>query len=155
MTTALPLNLASLTPTNHQITNRSNQNNAHYQYTSNNASNSLISKQQRRRLPFDRSCPPSTLPRIDKVSYSPHSPRSPTLVYGDYCRVLIRTEDMDLLTQMVKSKSQAHLLNNSRPTTPASMINTKITVNSHLSRHNNDNATRRYSKKGFQRTTSV
>jgi len=156
MTTALPLNLASLTPTNHQttksITNRSNQNDAHYQYTSNDASNS---KQQRRRLPFDRSCPPSTLPRIDKVSYSPHSPRSPTLVYGDYCRVLIRTEDMDLLTQMVKSKSQAHLLNNSRPTTPASMMNTKITINSHLSRHNNDNTTRRYSKKGFQRTTSV
>jgi hypothetical protein len=54
---------------------------------------------------------------------------------------------MDLLTQMVKSKSQAQLLANSRPTTPAPVINTKISANSNTSRRN--------TKKGVKRTTSV
>ena len=69
------------------------------------------------------------------------------MAYGDYCRVLIRAEDMDLLTQMVKSKSQAQLIANSRPATPAPVTNPKVTANSHISRRN--------TPKGVKRTTSV
>jgi hypothetical protein len=116
MTTALPLNLASITPFNHQ--------------------NHIINKpQQRRRIPFDKTLSLQLSPE----SYFP--PQSPTLAYGDYCRVLIRAQDLNLLTQMVKSRSQAHLLTNSRPTTPAPIINTKIS--------------RRHIRKGVKRTTSV
>ncbi|CAF1182652.1 unnamed protein product [Adineta steineri] len=156
MTTALPFNLASFPPTNNHstkpIANRSNQNHTQYPYNiSNDVSNPLIHK-QKRRLPFDTSYTSSSLQRTDKISYSP---RSPTVAYGDYCRVLIRAEDMDLLTQMVKSKSQAQLLANSRPTTPAPLINSKITTITHISRPDNDNTMRRNSKKGVKRTTSV
>jgi hypothetical protein len=142
MTTALPLNLASFNPINHQTKSTTSQNNI-----------SLKQQQQRRRIPFDKPLPPSSSQPISKISYLPS--RSPTLAYGDYCRVLIRAEDMDLLAQMVKSKSQAQLLSNSRPATPAPTINTKISVNSHISRPNHDNTTRRNTKKGVKRTTSV
>ncbi|CAF0898305.1 unnamed protein product [Rotaria sordida] len=162
MTTALPLNLASWSPTNNttnSITNRSNQNHVYYQHASNDVSNPLIQKQQqqqRRRIPFDKSYSPQPLQRIDKTHYTTITPvRSPTLNYRDYCRVLIRAEDMDLLTQMVKSKSQAQLLANSRPTTPAPTINTKISANSRISRQTNDNTIRRNTRKGVKRTTSV
>ncbi|CAF1688468.1 unnamed protein product, partial [Adineta ricciae] len=99
MTTALPLNLASLTPTK-SIGNRSNQNHTQYQYITNDGTNSLIYKQARRRLPFDKSTSPSPLQKFERT---PIPPRSPTIAYGEYCRVLIRAEDMHLLTQMVKS----------------------------------------------------
>lgn len=173
MTTALPLNLAALSSTNYQakpVSNRSNQNHVRHQNASNDVSNPLMYQQQqqqpqqRRRIPFDKSYSPQPLQRIEKMPYSSYPPaRSPTLTYGDYCRVLIRAEDMDLLTQMVKSKSQAQLLANSRPTTPAPIINTKISANSHISRQdndhttrqNNDHATRRSTRKGVKRTTSV
>ncbi|CAF2133815.1 unnamed protein product [Rotaria magnacalcarata] len=194
MTTALPLNLVASSQMNDNsksISNRSNQNHVRYQNASNDITNPILYKQQstqqqqqqqqqqlqqqqqpRRRLPFDTSYSPPPIQRIDKAPYPSYSPvRSPTLTYGDYCRVLIRAEDMDLLAQMVKSKSQAQLLANSRPATPAPTINTKISVNSHVSRHNNDNttrhnndnttrhnndnATRRNTRKGVKRTTSV
>lgn len=166
MTTALPLSL----PTSSQMTNntkstsnRSNQNHIRSQNISNNVSSPMIYKQQsqqqqqlKRRLPFDTSYSSPAIQRIDKVPYPSCSPiRSPTLTYGDYCRVLIRAEDMDLLTQMVKSKSQAQLLANSRPTTPAPTINTKISANAHISRQTNDNTIRRNTRKGVKRTTSV
>jgi hypothetical protein len=146
MTTALPLNLASIN--HYQTKSTTNQNHIR----SNDLSYPLIYKQQqqqqRRRIPFDSSLSPSSLQRNDKISYPLYPPtRSPTLAYGDYCRVLIRAEDMDLLTQMVKSKSQAQSLANSRPTTPAPIINTKISSNLHISRRN--------TPKSFKRTTSV
>ncbi len=167
MTTALPLNLAAMNSINTNNTkvgtNRSNyhSNQNHYP-TSNNQNyltNSLAPKQptnqQRRRIPFDKSS--STIfQNADKVTYSIFPPRSPTLLYGDYCRVLIRAEDMDLLTQMVKSKSQAQILANSRPTTPAPPISIgKVLPNSHTSRQLTDNTTRRSTRKGVKRTTSV
>jgi hypothetical protein len=149
MTTALPLNLASIIPSNNShIKPTINQNHTRYPLTSNDVSNPLINKQQRRRIPFDKSSSTLSIQQNDKISYPLFSPtKSPTLVYGDYCRVLIRAEDMDLLTQMVKSKSQAQLLANSRPATPAPIINTKNSANSHISRRN--------IKKGVKRTTSV
>lgn len=168
MTTALPLNLASFSPTNSNTnmttTNRSNQNHIRHQNTSNDVSNPLIHKQQqqqqqlqtRRRLPFDKSYSPVPAQPIDKINYSSYPPpRSPTLTYGDYCRVLIRAEDMDLLTQMVKSKSQAQLLANSRPTTPAPIINPKTSAIANTSGQNNDHRTRRNTRRGIKRTTSV
>ncbi|UJR16426.1 hypothetical protein I4U23_003328 [Adineta vaga] len=154
MTTALPLNLASLTPTK-SIGNRSNQNHLQYQYITNDGINSLIYKQARRRLPFDNSTS-SPLPPLPKFDRIPFPPRSPTIAYGDYCRVLIRAEDMHLLTQMVKSKSQAQLLANSRPTTPAPMLNAKISMMSQsTTRSTNDNPIRRNTRRGVKRTTSV
>ena len=168
MTTALPLNLAAMNSINTNNTksgpNRSNyhSNQNHYP-TSNNQhylTNSLapkqpINPQQRRRIPFDKSTSTS-FQQTDKITYSIFPPRSPTLLYGDYCRVLIRAEDMDLLTQMVKSKSQAQLLANSRPTTPAPPVSTgKVLPNSHTSRQITDNTTRRSTRKGVKRTTSV
>jgi hypothetical protein len=140
MTTALPLNLASMN--NHTKSTTTNQNHIR----SNDLSNPLIYKQQqqRRRIPFDKSLSPPLLPRNEKIFYPVFPPtQSPTLGYEDYCRVLIRAEDMDLLTEMVKSKSQAQLLANSRPTTPAP----KISSNSNISRRN--------TRKGVKRTTSV
>lgn len=153
MTTALPLNLAAMNAANannsnstNTRTNRSNQNH-NYSSSTNN--------QQRRRLPFDKS-PSTHYPPDEKLSYSVFPPRSPTLIYGDYCRILIRTEDMNLLTQMVKSKSQAQLLAISRPNTPAPTItNTKNIPNSHIQRQPADNATRRSIRKCVKRTTSV
>ena len=64
-------------------------------------------------------------------------------------------EDMDLLTQMVKSKSQAQLLANSRPATSTSILNTKTSTNLHISRQNNINTKRQHTRKGVKRTTSV
>jgi hypothetical protein len=153
MTTALPLNLASITSSNHHHPIKSTlyQNDTQYPHASNDLIYPLIYKQQqqqqqqqRRRIPFDKSRSPISSQRTDKTSYRVFSP---TLAYGDYCRVLIRTEDMDLLTQMVKSKSQAHLIANSRPTTPGPLLNSKISANSHISRRN--------PPKGVKRTTSV
>jgi hypothetical protein len=150
MTTALPLNLASMTSENHHPikSTPTNQNHTRYQYTSNDLSNPFLYKQQqpppqqRRRIPFDKSLSPSSFQHNNKISHPLiPSTRSPTLGYGDYCRVLIRAEDMDLLTQMVKSKSQAQLVANSRPPTPAPIIQTKIS--------------RRNTQKGVKRTTSV
>jgi hypothetical protein len=166
MTTALPLNFAALATVNlnnntKSISNRSNnQLNQNHNSTSNNqrypASNSLTHNQQKRRIPFDKS-DPSSSHQVDKSSYPLIPPRSPTFPYGDYCRVLIRVEDMDLLTQMVKSKSQAQLLANSRPTTPApALANIKTISNSHTHRPIADNTTkRRGTRKGIKRTTSV
>jgi len=170
MTTALPLNLASLSSLNvnnnnnaKSITNRSNyQLNQNHNPSSNNPRNTpnLLTPtqpttQQRRRIPFDKSVSP-TFQHADKISYSIFPPRSPTLLYGDYCRVLIRAEDMDLLTQMVKSKSQAQSLSNSRPTTPAPIAaNVKVLPNSHTNRQITDNTTNQSIRKGFKRTTSV
>jgi uncharacterized membrane protein len=164
MTTALPLNLASMNSINTNNNTKlapyhSNQN--HYS-TSNNQHyllNSLAPKQQinqqRRRIPFDKSMSTS-FQNADKTSYSIFPPRSPTLLYGDYRRVLIRTEDLDLLTQMVKSKSQAQILANSRPTTPApTLTNIKVIPNSHTHRQPVDHTTRRGTRKGVKRTTSV
>ena len=120
MTTALPINLAALNPSNH----------------SNDFHSQILS--QRRRIPFDKISSRTN----DKSPYITFSfPQSNTLAYGDYCRVLIRAEDMDLLTRMVKSKSQAHLLTNSRPPTPALITHSK-------------NSRRNFSK-GVKRTTSV
>lgn len=186
MTTALPLNLASFNSiySSNNTNNTNNANNANntksiinrsnYQINQNhhsssydqrygcmmdNTSDSLTPKQQRtqerRRLPFDKSVPLS--PQIvDKNSYTIFPPRSPTLIYGDYCRVLIRSEDMDLLAQMVKSKSQAQLAN-SRPTTPAPTVsNNKVLQNSHANRPMISNhISRRSTRKFFKRTTSV
>jgi hypothetical protein len=163
MTTALPMNLAALSSINMnntnsktRITNSNYQN--HYSNSNNmrpgDASNCSTYKQQRRRIPFDKSLPSSSLQRPEKISYPVFPPRSPTLPYGDYCRILIRAEDIDLLTQMVKSKSQAHLLSISRPTTPA-LTNNKILPNSHTHRQIADNTTRRSTRKGVKRTTSV
>lgn len=76
-----------------------------------------------------------------------------SFVYGDYCRVLIRVEDMHLLSQMVKSKSQGQLLGNVK--------STKSLVNSQPSRAmiaENQKSRRRQSPKksgGVKRTTSV
>ncbi|CAF0966722.1 unnamed protein product [Rotaria sordida] len=183
MTTALPLNFASRDTNNinnnnnnnnnnnmKSIPNRTNyqlnqnhystSNNQRYQYTINNAtSDSLTSKQQtaldRRRIPFDTSVPVSTQ-HVDKISNSLIPPQSPTLLFRDYCRVLIRPEDMDLLRQMVKSKSQAHLLANSRPTTPASPITTiKTLPNSHTHKQITTNIPRQSVRKSVKRTTSV
>ena len=188
MTTALPLNLATFNamPNNNSNNatskspdNRSNHystpNNVRYQYVVGDTVNSLNTHQQiaqqRRRLPFDRSPPappppPSMFPismgphRGENISSSPSSfpPRSPTLPYGDYCRVLIRAEDMELLSQMVQSKSQAHILANSRPSTPGPTmtLNVKALANSHNHRSIIDNPPhRRASRKGVKRTTSV
>ncbi len=170
MTTALPLNLAAINSTS--MSNNNNNNNMklspyysnyhlnqnHYSTSDNQhyLSNSIASnQQQRRRIPFDKSISTS-FQHTDKISYSIFPPRSPTLLYGDYCRVLIRTEDMDLLRQMVKSKSQAQMLANSRPATPAPPLTTgKILPNSHSSRQITDNTTRRSTRKGVKRTTSV
>ncbi|CAF1514506.1 unnamed protein product [Rotaria sp. Silwood1] len=183
MTTALPLNFVahSTNNTNYKhnninnnntksISNRSNyqlnqnhystSNNQRYQYMIGNAMpDSSTSKQakvlDRRRIPFDNSVPIS-FQYDDKVPYSIISPRSPTLLYGDYCRVLIRPEDMDLLTQMVKSKSQAQLLANSRPTTPAPPVKTiKVLSKSHTNRQITSNIAKRNIRKGVKRTTSV
>ena len=100
------------------------------------ASKSLTHKQQKRRIPFDKSLSPfaSHTTKVMNAHYSPVPlPRSPTLSLWrllssfDSC-----TEDMDLLTQMVKSKSQAQLLAISRPTTPApTTTNAKAVSNSH------------------------
>ena len=154
MTTALPLNLATFNGTSKPLDNHSNHhspaNNVRYQYVIGDQQNSLNGRQQRRRLPFDRSPPPLvSQQRLEKVS-SPS--RSPTLPYGDYCRVLIRAEDMELLSQMVKSRSQAHQLANSRPSTPCptATLNVKALANSH-----NHPPARRASRKGVKRTTSV
>ena len=146
MTTALPMNFASISfPNNHLNKTTANQNHIHYPYSSNDLIYPLIQKQQqKRRIPFDKSRSPLSFQRTDK---NPFPVFSPTFAYGDYCRVLIRTEDMDLLTQMVKSKSQAQLLANSRPVTPGPIINSEISPNSHVSRRN--------PPKGVKRTTSV
>ncbi|CAF2817599.1 unnamed protein product [Rotaria sp. Silwood2] len=180
MTTALPLNLAAHDTNNtnnnnnnntKSMSNRSNyqlnqnhystSNNQRYQYAIGNAAtpDSSTPKQQRvlerRRIPFDKSVPISSQ-HVDKIPYSIIPPRSPTLLYGDYCRVLIRPEDMDLLTQMVKSKSQAQLLANSRPTTPAPPIRIiKLLPNSHPNRQIPNNIAKRSIRKGIKRTTSV
>ncbi len=149
MTTALPLNLASFAPANHHPTKSTpNQNHTRSQYPANDFSNPLIAKQQRRRIPFDKSVSPASFQRNEKSPPPPPPLLFPLRpAYGDYCRVLIRAEDMDLLTQMVKSKSQAQLVANSRPTTPAPVINPKPSANAHLSRRNKP--------KGVKRTTSV
>lgn len=193
MTTALPLNLASFAQSSNMNNNNnansydyrshsqshqnhySTSNNVRYQYvvsdgTSRPSNRSLppssSSNQQRRRLPFDRSSPmlQNPLHQPGEKFYPP--PRSPTLPYGDYCRVLIRAEDMDLLTHMVKSKSQAQLLANSRPTTPAPIttISVKPVGNNYPSPPppppptrpiHPDSSTRRSTRKGVKRTTSV
>jgi len=141
MTTALPLNLASLNSININNT-KSIPNRSNYQLNQNHKS--TFNNQR---------YPPNSL---TQKTYSIFPPRSPTLLYGDYCRVLIRVEDMDLLTQMVKSKSQAQLLSNSRPTTPASIItNAKALPNSHTHRQIIDNTTRLSTRKSVKRTTSV
>ena len=154
MTTALPINLAALNAANsnniNSVKGRTNRLNPNSQYSS-----TINNQQQRRRLPFDKS-PPTYYPPDEKMSCSVFPPRSPTLIYSDYCRILIRTEDMDLLTQMVKSKSQAQLLVNSRPNTPAPIVtNSKNIPNSHTRRQLADNATRRSIRKCAKRTTSV
>ncbi|CAF0716410.1 unnamed protein product [Adineta steineri] len=170
MTTALTLNPVSFdannnnnnrkpmaSRSNNQINqlNYSNSNDPRYQYMNSDTPNSLVHKQQTRRLPFDKSTP-SLYKYVDKTSSPSFPPRSPTLLYGDYCRVLIRAEDMDLLTKMVKSRSQAHLIANSRPATPATtMSNVKILRNSHTQRQITENTTRRSTRKGVKRTTSV
>jgi hypothetical protein len=181
MTTALPLNFASFNAVN--VANRNNNNNntkpisnrSNYPLNQNHYPNSTNQRndgpnssthnqqigQQRRRIPFDKSDPSSSFPQVDNISYPLMPPRSPTFPYGDYCRVLIRVEDMDLLTQMVKSKSQAQLLANSRPTTPAPrpppiITNTKVVPNSHTHQPIIDNPTTgRSIKKPIKRTTSV
>lgn len=151
MTTALPLNLAALKTTNHNDPTKfsANSNRKRYPYASNDLIAPVLYKQQppqgqRRRIPFDKSRPPVSSLCNDKISYPT---RPPALAYGDYCRVLIRAEDMDILTQMVKSKSQAHLLANSRPTTPGPLVTSKTTSHAH--------ASRRDIPKGVKRTTSV
>ena len=138
MTSALPLNFAAFTPINHQTNS-----------IPINLNHVATKPLQRRRIPFGKSLPSLSFQPISNLSY--HPPQSPTLAYGDYCRVLIRAEDLNLLTQMVKSKSQAQLLTHSRPTTPAP----KIAANSRLPRQTTDNTVRRNTKKGFKRTTSV
>lgn len=173
MTTALPMNLASLSPTNHhghsfdpRSAHLSNQNHCTIDNHLCNSylSNPLLTKQQqqlqqRRRIPFDKSYARSFSPicshQANPAVNPPVPPRSPTFVYGDYCRVLIRTEDVDLLRQMVKSKSQAQLTGNSRPTTPASTIHTKVMAHSQPHRSANENPRRRSSRKAIKRTTSV
>ena len=168
MTTALPLNLAAISANNNS--NKSPVNRSNYQLTTPNhyssannqryPPNFLLPKQQinqqRRRIPFDKSVSTSFQTTDHPPPLSMFPPRSPTLLYGDYCRVLIRTEDMDLLTQMVKSKSQGQSLANSRPATPA-MINTiKLIPNSHPPpRPTTDHINRRSTRKGVKRTTSV
>jgi hypothetical protein len=135
MTTALPLNFASFGPGMPQ--------------QSQTSSNSLAPPQQRRRIPFDKSYVNSLSPTNYPQMISP--PRSPTLIYGDYCRVLIRAEDMHLLSQMVKSKSQGQYLPHSRPTTPAS----KSQVNCHPITSTVETKSRRSTRRGVKRTTSV
>ena len=129
MTTTLPIRISNSFSLNPQV-------NSH-------PSIDFLSKQQRGRIPFDLNSSRSN----DKSSYSTGVfPQSKTLAYGDYCRVLIRSEDLDLLTRIVKSKSQAHLPNNnSRPSTPAPINNSKMST--HM--------TRRNLAKGVKRTTSV
>jgi len=160
VTTAMPLNFVAAHASNHHPSKSlSNLNHIQYPSTSNENSYPFIYKKQlqqqqrRRQQPppppppqFERSQTPTatTLPLNDRILYS--VTRSPTLAYGDYCRVLIRAEDMDLLAQMVKSKSQAQLAN-SRPTTPAPSLPMKSCVTSHVSR--------RTTHKGVKRTTSV
>lgn len=178
MTTALPLNLAALnalqnsnnlnqkaaenrvnSPT--ELNHYSTPDNVRYQYLITDGNNSASNQaQQRRRLPFDRTSPAavSSIPRVDKHSQSINAPRSPNLPYGDYCRVLIRVEDLDLLTQMVKSKSQTQLLANSRPTTPAPVATTtyqRPTANTRTSRPLASHPNRRSNRRGAKRTTSV
>ena len=143
MTTALPLNFAAFAPANHHpAKSPSNQNNTDYQHTSNDTTYPFVHKKQhqRNRMPFDKSISPPLLQHNEET-------RTPTLAYGDYCRVLIRTEDMELLTRMVRSKSQAQLAASSRPTTPATLIVAKSSTGSRTSRRN--------AKKPFKRTTSV
>ena len=75
-----------------------------------------------------------------------------SFVYGDYCRVLIRVEDMHLLSQMVKSKSQGQLLGNVK--------STKLVVNSQPARAmiaENHKSRRQSTRRsgGVKRTTSV
>ena len=171
MTTALPLNLAAIN-TNNNYT-KSPVNRSNYQLTANHyptsdnqryLSNFHVQKPpiipQRRRIPFDKSVS-STFQSAEPHSFSVFPPRSPTLLYGDYCRVLIRTEDMDLLTQMVKSRSQGQSLANSRPTTPAMINAVKSIPNSHPPppppppQPTTDRTTRRNTRKGVKRTTSV
>ncbi|CAF0837840.1 unnamed protein product [Adineta ricciae] len=151
MTTALPLNLVSMEANHNKksIAHRPNQN--HYP-SQVDAVNSYGHKHHGRRLPFDRG-PPVLPPQNENNSYRSLPSRSPTLIYGDYCRVLIRAEDMDLLAKMVKSKSQAQL---SRPTTPAATItNVKVLPAPTTQRHIDDQPTRRSTRKSFKRTTSV
>lgn len=151
VTTAMPLNFVAVASANHHPS-KSSSNFNHIQYPSTSNENSypfiykkqLQQQQRRRQQPPERSQTPSIPQTNDKILYS--VTRSPTLAYGDYCRVLIRTEDMDLLTQMVKSKSQAQLAN-SRPTTPAPTLPTKSCASSHVSRRN--------AQKAVKRTTSV
>jgi hypothetical protein len=170
MTTALPLNLSSLNSINinnntnkKSMGNRSNYqlNENHYPPSNNQlyAPNSLTHKQrigqQKRRMPFDNTIPTS-FEHVDNISYSIFPPRSPTFLYGDYCRVLIRAEDMDLLTQMIKSKSQAQFLTNSRPATPAPPVtNIKILPNSYTHQQITDKITRESTRRPVKRTTSV
>ena len=193
MTTALPLNLAALNAvpnrnsTNPKLMNNRpntpiNQNhfstpdNNRYPYMSSDGNNTMSNRQQsvpqRRRLPFERTSPLliSSNQPIEKHTSPSFPPRSPTLPYGDYCRVLIRAEDLELLTQMVKSKSQAQLLANSRPSTPAptssmttntatvlstTLTNTRPLTNSRTSRQLASHPNRRSTRKGVKRTTSV
>lgn len=168
MTTALPLNLAAISSNNtHHNSNKSTANRSNYQLSQNHypsssnqhflASSFLQTQhvnQQRRRIPFDKSTSTS-FQQADHGFQSIFPPRSPTLLYGDYCRVLVRAEDMDLLTQMVKSKSQGQSLANSRPTTPATVPAVKSLPNSHPQRPAADKTSRRSTRKGVKRTTSV
>jgi hypothetical protein len=96
--------------------------------------------------------PSSSNHRSQNHSTIGHIKMNSSLVYGDYCRVLIRAEDMHLLSQMVQSKSQGQLLGNVK--------STKIIVNSQASRpiiHENHKSRRQSAKKsaGVKRTTSV
>ena len=157
MTTALPLNLASFTTNSMNNNSKPVGNRSNFELNQNHYPplNSVTQNQQRRRIPFDTSVSTS-FQNSDEPSYPIFPPRSPLPLYKDYCRVLIRAEDMDLLREMVKSKSQHQLLGNSRPTTPGpTMTNIKILPNSHTHRQIADNTTRKNTRKPVKRTTSV
>ena len=85
-----------------------------------------------------------------KSTYSLLPSQSPTLVYGDYCRVLIRTEDMHLLSQMVKSKSQAQLLANTKATNAMGNSHSSRPILEHRSRKQQS-----VKRSAVKRTTSV
>ena len=103
MTTALPLNLAAIHSNN--LNNNYPNSRPNYQLNQNHYSSSASSnnqrlpthsllqtqpinqqQQQRRRIPFDKSVSTS-FQQTDRASPSIFPPRSPTLLYGDYCRV--------------------------------------------------------------------
>ncbi|CAF1612127.1 unnamed protein product [Didymodactylos carnosus] len=197
MTTALPLNLAHLTNSASKSKENSSTPKAYADYhhqplqnsSGNRTQNARIRymidpdpqrlKPPRRRIPFDanyKTVPPSQQSAHTATNYiiadKNFIPRSPSNFYGEYCRILIRQEDMALLTKMVKSKSQALLLNSPTPSTRKQILmpndtnaimckSTSSPSTSQMKQQQQHNPTlpaqntRRSLRKGVKRTTSV